>query len=102
MSKTTAFTKAPSPTGGDSQPKHVDSSEAHPEFAAATLNMAWQLLFAVIIPVIGGALLDNALHTSPIFVLIGSALALAGTIVVIRRGVNELNWDSSKSKKDNK
>lgn len=100
MSKTTAPNKTPSPTSPKEQPEHNSSVEAQPTFAAASLNLAWQLLFIVIIPVLGGALLDNAIDTSPVFVLIGSVLALVGTVLVVRRSISELNWEMRK-KDDN-
>ena len=45
---------------------------------------------AVLVPLIGGVLLDNVLHTAPVFVLIGLFVGLVAGGIVIWLKVREL------------
>jgi len=60
-------------------------------FLGMGLDMTWRLALVVLIPVIGGAELDKALKTSPLFVLIGLGLAVVGTIFVLWKTLQEAN-----------
>ncbi|MEO7364005.1 MAG: AtpZ/AtpI family protein [Candidatus Saccharimonadales bacterium] len=77
------------------QPQHVTDEQANPSgiMVGLTMSMAWQLALTVLIPVVGGHLLDARLHpdATPIFTLIGLLLAIIGMIVVIRRTLASLN-----------
>jgi F0F1-type ATP synthase assembly protein I len=53
--------------------------------------MGWQLAVVVLIPVIGGAELDKAFKSSPALLLVGLAIALLGTILVMWRSVKAAN-----------
>lgn len=53
------------------------------------LNMTWQLALVVLIPIVGGYLLDQRLSTSPWLTLVGAALAAAGFAAVLYRVVAE-------------
>jgi len=46
---------------------------------------------AVLLPLIGGALLDSALHTAPVFVLVGLFVGLVAGGVAIWLKVRELS-----------
>ena len=46
---------------------------------------------AVLVPLIGGVLLDNALHTAPVFVLIGLFVGLVAGGIAIWLKVRELS-----------
>lgn len=55
--------------------------------------MGWQLALTVLVPIVGGHVVDDHLHphSFPIFTLIGLLLAIAGMIVVVRSTLKELN-----------
>lgn len=48
-------------------------------FLGAIMDMSWRLAIVVLIPIVGGFKLDEKLNTSPLFVLVGFVLAMAGT-----------------------
>ncbi len=52
-------------------------------FLGAIMDMSWRLAIVVLIPIVGGFKLDEKLHTSPWFVLVGFILAMAGTGYVL-------------------
>lgn len=52
-------------------------------FFVMALNMTWQLAVAVLVPVLGGYYLDQYFGTGPLWVTIGSVLALLGVIGVM-------------------
>jgi F0F1-type ATP synthase assembly protein I len=54
-------------------------------------NMAWQLAIVVLVPVVGGALLDSHFDTEPVLTIIGLVIALVGMILVVRNTVKQLN-----------
>lgn len=54
-------------------------------FFSLGLDMSWRLAISVLVPIIGGVYLDKGLHTSPAFLIVGFVLAIAGTVVTIRR-----------------
>lgn len=59
--------------------------------AAIALGMSWQLLVVIVLPVLGGRYLDSHFHTYPLCMSIGMVLGVIGTILVIRRTVQQLN-----------
>ena len=72
MTKTTAPTKTPSPTGGSAKPaKDAEYQQARRDFFVAVLNMSWQLALVVLVPIVGGYQLDKTLGTSPLLTLVG-------------------------------
>lgn len=75
--------------------KHVTDQEARPNsiVMGLTLGMSWQLAVTVLVPVVGGHLLDAKLHPNglPVYTLAGLLLALAGMIIVVRRTLKALN-----------
>lgn len=56
-----------------------------------TLSLSWQLMFAVLVPILGGHFLDQKLDTSPWITVAGFALAMVLMIVVIKRMLKDLN-----------
>lgn len=56
-------------------------------FLGAVLDMSWQLALAILLPVIGGAQLDNKLGTPHIFLFVGLGLAAVLSIVVMWRAM---------------
>ena len=67
--------------------------------AALALNMVWQLVVVIVLPLVGGHLLDVRFHTSPIWMCVGMVIALAGMITVVAqttRQLNELNAQAQK------
>jgi undecaprenyl pyrophosphate phosphatase UppP len=70
----------PTPTAakGGPKPDGLDAARAtsRRQFVGMALQMTWQLAVAVLVPVIGGVELDKALNTNLVFTLIGLAVAL--------------------------
>jgi hypothetical protein len=55
------------------------------EALSEALQLSWVLLFSLLVPLFVGIWLDQKLHTSPLFVLLGAALGiLAATVGVAR------------------
>lgn len=52
-------------------------------FITMALAMGWQLALVVLVPIIGGSLLDGHFGTTPVLTLIGLAVAAAGVFVVL-------------------
>ncbi len=66
-------------------------------FLGLALNMSWQLAIVVIVPIVGGYSLDNHLHTSPWWTLVGCAVAVLGVVGVLVRIVKQANQEVSKA-----
>jgi len=76
---------------------------APPQSAAAVaLTMSWQLLVILVVPLVGGHLLDVHYKTSPVWMCLGMAVALVGIIVVVRQTVRQLNEIMRKADKGDK
>lgn len=90
MTKTIASAKSPT-----TALHPVTNAEANPQsiVVGLTLSMGWQLALVVLIPVVGGHILDNRLHphATPVLTLAGLLLAICGMIIVVRRTLKELN-----------
>lgn len=69
----------------------VDPTVYNSLFVAMVLNMSWQLAIVVIVPIVGGYLLDQRLHSSPLLVLAGLVVAVLATCGVLWRTVREAN-----------
>lgn len=75
------------------------TDKANSAFVGAALDMSWRLAVVVLVPVIGGHLLDEQFESSPIGVIIGFIVALFGMVVVMRqtvRAVTEAGVDLTK------
>ena len=89
-------------TSSSANTPHASSQyDANPSgiVVGLTVSMSWQLAIVVLLPVVGGHIMDNRLHPhgTPIFTLIGLLLAIVGMITVIRRTLKELNKYMNKS-----
>lgn len=60
-------------------------------FNSAAIGMSWQLAVVVLVPIVGGYKLDQRFHSSPLWTLVGLALAMIGMILVVRRTLSEFN-----------
>ena len=58
-------------------------------FFSLALDMTWQLALVVIVPIVGGYLLDRHFHTTPWLTVIGFAVAGVGVFGVLRRIVSQ-------------
>jgi F0F1-type ATP synthase assembly protein I len=58
---------------------------------SAALTMSWELLLAVLVPVIGGSQLDKSFGTKHLYTFIGLGLAVLGSAVVMRHTVRLVN-----------
>ena len=90
MDKTTAPKKKTSPAPGEEKDP-VSTVQLRSTFIAAALSMGWQLAVVVVIPIVGGFYLDQHLHQSSIWEIVGFVVALLGFVVVVRRQVTDLN-----------
>lgn len=79
MNQTKAPLLTPSPTPEVKTEPHTQV------FTGLVLDMSWRLALVVLIPIVGGFKLDEALHTSPALVILGFLLAMGGTGLVMRR-----------------
>ena len=60
-------------------------------FTSAAIGMSWQLAIIVLLSILGGYKLDQVNHSSPLWTLVGLAVALAGSIIVIRGALKKMN-----------
>jgi len=66
------------------------------------LTMSWQLLVVILLPIVGGHVLDNRYHTSPVWTAVGMVIGLAGTIIVVRQAIQQLNEIMGRAVKESK
>jgi F0F1-type ATP synthase assembly protein I len=102
MTKASVKAHSPDSSSGQSKKDIQDPSIAR-TFIAMGLDMSWRLAVGTLVPIIGGVELDKVFNTSPLFLLVGFALSIAGTILVIRRTMqlSEMNPTfTSKDKSD--
>jgi F0F1-type ATP synthase assembly protein I len=59
--------------------------------AAIALNMSWQLLVVVVLPVLGGHWLDSHFQATPVWTTVGLVLSIIGMVLVVRQTIRELN-----------
>jgi F0F1-type ATP synthase assembly protein I len=93
MVKNSVTTKR-APTDSAAAPK-PDNTPANKNtqvlFNSAAIGMSWQLAVVVLVPIFGGYKLDERVHSSPLWTLVGLALAMIGMILVVRRALAEFN-----------
>jgi F0F1-type ATP synthase assembly protein I len=94
MSSKPAIT-APTSNRGGTKPASRHTAVSPQSSAAIALNMSWQLLIIVIIPVVGGHLLDVHFKKTATFMIIGMVIAVLGMIAVVRQTVRMLNGGAS-------
>jgi F0F1-type ATP synthase assembly protein I len=76
--------------GGTVTPSKISNSSAQTS-AGIALTMSWQLLVVIVLPIVGGHLLDTRYHTSPVWMVVGMVVGLAGTIIVVRQAMQQLS-----------
>lgn len=57
----------------------------------SALNMSWQLAVVVLVPLIGGAKLDDVFDTAPALTILGFIVASAGLALVLWRQLQRLS-----------
>src|SRR4051812_3185496 len=70
--------------------------------AAVALTMSWQLLTVILLPIVGGHVLDDHFHSAPIWVIVGILVGLAGTVLVVRQAMQQLSDIMNRSSKESK
>jgi len=77
MKQTTAPLKAPSPRPGTKVAKTgVETDSPSAVFISMAVDMTWRLAIAIMVPIVGGALLDEHFNTSPTLTIIGFVIAM--------------------------
>lgn len=76
---------------GHTADKSEGNADARRQFAVYALNMSWQLAVAVLVPLLGGVVLDKKLGTAPICTLVGLAIALIASAVVMWQAMQAAN-----------
>jgi len=87
-------TAEPKSTAANSNSDKVKSKKVldpKSQFIGASLSMSWQLAIVVLVPIVGGYKLDEHYKTSPLWVIVGFALAMIGFFVIIQRALSEFN-----------
>jgi F0F1-type ATP synthase assembly protein I len=64
---------------------------AKQQFVSAALTMSWQLVAVVLVPIIGGTLLDKAIGSTQVCLFIGLSLAVLGTTLVLWKAAQAAN-----------
>lgn len=79
----------------DSKSPHTDGKPSAREqlFVGTFISLSWQMLVVVLVPAIGGHLLDQQLQTSPLFTIVGFVLAIAMAALVTYRAYKTLEDD---------
>lgn len=75
-------------------PKQLKSStrtEPQQFLVGSVVSMGWQLAVVVLLPLIGGNIVDKQAGTLPWFTLLGLFVAMAGMIVVVSRALKDVN-----------
>jgi F0F1-type ATP synthase assembly protein I len=83
------------PSGGTNAPSKSSAQTS----AAVALGMSWQLLVVIVLPLIAGRYADTQFHASPLWTIVGLVIGLAGTIVVVRQAMTQLNEIMSRDEK---
>ncbi len=63
-------------------------------FMLAVLDLTWQMVVVVLVPIVGGHELDKHFKTTPYITIVGFILAMAGSYVVIKRVFDSYNKQS--------
>jgi len=93
MNQTKAPKSTPSPNKGVARNTTKVGQNDNPTavFYSMALDMSWRLAVVVLVPIIGGFELDNALNTSPYLTIVGFFLAMAGMYMVLKRTLAVVN-----------
>jgi F0F1-type ATP synthase assembly protein I len=60
------------------------------EALSLAFNLSWTMLFSLLLPLLGGIWLDRKLHTTPLFVLIGTVVGILAATVGVARMVTRV------------
>lgn len=66
----------------------------------AAANMSWQLAVVVLVPIVGGFKLDEAIHTLPVFTILGFVVAMASMAIVVKRHLDAIVLSKDGDKKN--
>ncbi len=69
----------------------ADMMDVRGVFMGAVLGMSWQLAIVVLVPVVGGYELDQHYKVSPIWIIIGVLVAVAGVVGVMITTLRDVN-----------
>ena len=95
MPKTSVARKStphPAPDAGTQQNRRSNTEDAFYQqslFLSMALNMTWQLALVVLVPIVGGYMLDQHYHTSPWLTVVGAVVGMLGVAGVLYRIVAE-------------
>lgn len=89
MSKSPTPVSTPTPNKGEVKPQNAAANQRS-VFVGAVLDMSWRLAIVVLVPVLLGAELDKKFNSS-VYVFVGLALAVVGSIAVLWRTMQEAN-----------
>ena len=70
--------------------------------AVLALNMSWQLLIVVVVPILGGHYADEHFKLSPWCTVAGMVLSLLGMVTVVKLTLKELNTYMKSDEKESK
>ena len=66
------------------------------------MSMSWQLVMVIVLPLVGGHILDSRTHMGPVWTIVGMVIGLVGTIVVVRQAMQQLNDVMEQDTKESK
>lgn len=103
MKQTKASKTAPSPHDKAPAPGAEASKTDNPTslFLTMALDMSWRLAIVVLVPIIGGFKLDEALDMSPLLTIVGFLLAMGGMALVCWRALLAANQATAPKNKEN-
>jgi F0F1-type ATP synthase assembly protein I len=94
MKQTKAPQATPSPrqevttTPGDKADKTTNPTSL---FIGMALDMSWRLAIVVLVPIVGGFKLDEALDMTPLLTIVGFLLAMSGVALVCWKTLQAAN-----------
>ncbi|HSX43225.1 MAG TPA: AtpZ/AtpI family protein [Candidatus Saccharimonadales bacterium] len=92
----------PTSLAGSAKASSNISASSTQSSAAIALGMSWQLLVVIVLPIVGGHLLDTRYHTSPVWMVVGMVIGLVGTVTVVRQTILQLNDVMGMDKEEDK
>lgn len=60
-------------------------------FVLSALNMSWQLAVTILVPLIGGVMIDGHFKTSPVYTMVGLVAGIFMSCIVVWRAFKRLN-----------
>jgi F0F1-type ATP synthase assembly protein I len=76
---------------GKASPRVEKTTSQTAIFVSMALDMSWRLAIVVLVPIIGGFELDQALDMSPLLTIVGFLLAMAGMAMVMWQTLQAAN-----------